>query len=89
MVSNEGKVLYVSDNVEKYIGYSQLELIGLSVSDYLHQGDKSKFYSYITRYIYINKITVSLSINASLKLKIDILSVSNKNKMRQLYSICE
>ena len=49
MVSNEGKVLYVSDNVEKYIGYSQLELIGLSVSDYLHQGDKSKFYSYITR----------------------------------------
>jgi len=47
MMSEKGKIMFVSENVEKHIGYNQIELVGTSIADILHPGDNTKFHSYI------------------------------------------
>jgi len=48
MLSEDGKILFISENIDKYIGYSQMDLVGLSITDILHQADVNKFRSNIS-----------------------------------------
>jgi len=48
MFSEDGKILFISENIDKYIGYSQMDLVGLSITDILHQADVNKFRSNIS-----------------------------------------
>jgi len=42
LLSQTGRILFIGEKIESYIGYSQLELVGVSILDYTHPGDKSK-----------------------------------------------
>lgn len=48
MLSEDGKILFISENIDRYIGYSQMDLVGLSITDILHQADVNKFRSNIS-----------------------------------------
>jgi len=42
ILSNEGDVIYVSENIQEYIGIQQIEIIGNPIWDYTHQCDHSE-----------------------------------------------
>lgn len=48
MLSEDEKFLLISENIDKYIGYSQMDLVGLSIIDILHHADVNKFRSNIS-----------------------------------------
>src|SRR5689334_775641 len=43
LVSPEGKILYSSDSVEKVLGYTPEEILGVNLSPYLHPDDAADF----------------------------------------------
>lgn len=44
MVSPNGKVMYISETASVHLGLSQVELIGNSLYDYVHQGDHAELF---------------------------------------------
>lgn len=49
LLSSEGKILFISENSIKHVGYSQVDLLGMSIFDFIHPTDQQKIRSFITR----------------------------------------
>ncbi|XP_050529794.1 nuclear receptor coactivator 2-like isoform X2 [Daktulosphaira vitifoliae] len=43
VVSADGRIEFVSDNIEQFLNYNQEELIGESVYNFIHHGDHTRF----------------------------------------------
>jgi len=42
ILSEDGRLLFVSENIDKFIGYSQIEMMGFPIFNFTHPADQSK-----------------------------------------------
>ena len=49
MLSEDGKILYVSENVQNHTGYSQSEMMGHQITHFAHEDDHAKIKHYLSR----------------------------------------
>jgi PAS domain-containing protein len=42
ILAEDGRILFVSENIDKFIGFSQIELMGFPIFNFAHPGDQSK-----------------------------------------------
>jgi len=49
LLTQNGRILFIGEKIADYIGYTQLDLVGLDLLDYTHPGDKAKLLSNIQR----------------------------------------
>lgn len=49
IIAEDGKVLFVSENVEKFIRFSQVEMMGHPISDFTHPSDQKKIHANLSK----------------------------------------
>lgn len=69
VLSKDGDIIYLSDNVERFLGLSQIDLMGQSIYDYSHPCDHDEIKSFLE--------PLTNAFNAS-KLESDQFSTKNK-----------
>ena len=40
ILSENGKILFISENIDKFVGYGQIEMMGVSVFNFIHPADQ-------------------------------------------------
>uniref|UniRef100_A0A8D0CF76 Hypoxia-inducible factor 3-alpha n=1 Tax=Salvator merianae TaxID=96440 RepID=A0A8D0CF76_SALMN len=70
VLTEEGDMIYLSENVSKYLGLSQLELIGHSIFDFIHPCDQEELQDVLSpRQGFSKKKEVKTERNFSLRMK--------------------
>merc|ERR1719186_950332 len=49
ILAEDGRVLFVSENIDKFIGYSQVEIMGVPIYDFTHPADQNKLLSNLSK----------------------------------------
>lgn len=49
ILAEDGRVLYVSENIDKFIGFSQIEMMGFPIYNFTHPADQSKLQSNLSK----------------------------------------
>jgi len=49
ILAEDGRVLYVSENIDKFIGFSQIEMMGFPIYNFTHPADQSKIQSNLSK----------------------------------------
>ena len=45
LLAEDGRILFISENVDKFIGFNQIDLMGHNVSNFCHPADATKITS--------------------------------------------